>query len=290
MSKDPADTSSISFTALYTGHVWYANGMSAPAFHSRGGSVLYHALMPFEFVGKQLAGGNIKTFLLQRHYMIDHLLEQAIDKEGVTQVLEIACGMSPRGTRFCARHEHLHYVEADLPGMAARKHRLLSSQQILSQRHQVVPLNIFSQGSGDALETVITRSFDTSKPLLVITEGLVNYFNLDTIGAFWARLQQALAAFPKGIYLMDNYPLFHDHPLHRTMKILGGMLGAVSRSQVSFHFGSDDEARVYFEQLGFATTRVHNPRDFYDRLPIPRTRGNPFVRVIEARTGRMADR
>lgn len=289
MSKDPADTSSISFTALYTGHVWFANGMSTPAFHNKGGSVLYHALLPFEFVGKQLAGGNIKTFLLQRHHMIDHLVQQAIRDEGVTQVLEIACGMSPRGTRFCAQFPQLKYVEADLPGMAARKHRLLSSQQILSNRHQVVPLNIFSHDSGDALETVIARSFDTSKPLLVITEGLVNYFTLDTISTFWARLHDVLEKFPQGIYLMDNYPLFHDHPLHRTMKVLGGMLGAVSRSQVSFHFGSDAEARQHFEHLGFSATRVHNPRDYYETLPIPRTRGNPFVRVIEARTGQTPD-
>ena len=83
MSKDPADTSSISFTALYTGHVWYANGMSAPAFHNAGGSMLYHALMPFEFIGKQIAGGNIKTFLLQRHLIIDALVEKAIQEDGV---------------------------------------------------------------------------------------------------------------------------------------------------------------------------------------------------------------
>ncbi len=284
MSKNSTDTSSISFTALYTGHVWYANGMSAPAFHNAGGSVLYHALMPFEFVGKQLAGGNIKTFLLQRHHIIDKLVHNAVEHEGVTQILEIACGMSPRGTRFCQQYPQLKYVEADLPGMAARKHRLLSDQNEISERHQVVPLNIFSEGTGDALETVIERSFDRSKPLLVITEGLVNYFTLDTINLFWQRLQKALSDFPQGIYLMDNYPLFHNHPIYRTMRVLAAMLGTVARSNVTFHFGSDQEAASHFDQLGFST-RVHNPRDYYDSLPIPRTRGNPFVRIIEARTG-----
>ena len=283
MSKDPADTSSISFTALYTGHVWYANGMSTPEFHNAGGSLLYHALLPFEFIGKQLTGGNIKIFLLQRHHIIDHLVKQAIEQEGVEQVLEIACGMSPRGTRLCQQYPQLKYVEADLPGMAARKHRLLGEQNQLSKRHLVVPLNIFSRDSSDALETVVAKSFDTSKPLLVITEGLVNYFSLETIGAFWQRLQKVLTAFAQGIYLMDNYPLLDDHPLQRTMRVLGGMLGAISRSQVSFHFSSDAQAQQHFEQLGFANTRVHNPRDYYDSLPIPRTRGTPFVRIVEAR-------
>lgn len=284
MSKNSHDTSSISFTALYTGHVWYANGMSAPAFHNSGGSALYHALVPFEYVGKHLAGGNIKTFLLQRHHIIDHLLERAIEQEGVTQVLEIACGMSPRGTRFCQQYPQLNYVEADLPGMAARKHRLLTEQNEISSRHQVVPLNIFSTAGGDALETVINKSFDTSKPLLVITEGLVNYFTLETIDVFWERLQRALNVFPEGIYLMDNYPLFHNHPIYRTMRVLAAMLGTIARSSVTFHFGSDQEAQQHFSTLGFTDTHIHNPRDYYDKLPIPRTRGNPFVRVIEART------
>lgn len=280
------DTSSISFTALYTGHVWYANGLSDDAFHTRRGSLFYHALAPFEFVGKQLVGGDIKTFLLQRHFLIDHLVTEAIEHEGVDQVLEIACGLSPRGYRYCQKYKHLKYVEGDLPDMAARKHRLMSQKHLLSHNHQVVPLNIFSRESVDALETVIDHSFDSSKPLLVITEGLVNYFSLETISPFWARLQNILSEFPMGIYLTDNYPLLHDHPFRRTMRLLGAMLGAVSRSEVSFHFGSDEEAEKTFASLGFERTFSRNPNAYYDSLAIPQTRGTPFVRIMEARTGR----
>lgn len=145
MSARSPDTSSISFTALYTGHVWYANGLSAPAFHTRRGSVFYHALAPFEYIGGKIAGGNIRTFLLQRHHLIDHLVRDAIEQRGVRQVLEIACGLSPRGYRFRQQYPDLKYVEADLPDMAARKHRLLSAQQCLNEMHRVVPLNIFPQ-------------------------------------------------------------------------------------------------------------------------------------------------
>ena len=276
------DTSSISFTALYTGHVWYANGLSAPAFHTRRGSLFYHALAPFEYVGGKLAGGNIRTFLLQRHHLIDHLVRDAIENRGVRQVLEIACGLSPRGYRFRQQYPDLNYVEADLPDMAARKHRLLSAQQCLSDQHRVVPLNIFSTDGVDAMENIAGKCFDRSQPLLVITEGLVNYFSLESISPFWQRLQAMLSGYAGGTYLTDNYPLFHDHPFHRTMKTLGGMLGAASRSQVSFHFGSDAEAAAHMRGVGFAEVIVHNPQDYYTRLPIPHSRGNPFVRVIES--------
>jgi len=278
------DTSSISFTALYTGHVWYANGLSAPAFHTRRGSLFYHALAPFEYIGGKIAGGNIRTFLLQRHHLIDHLLRDAIENKGVTQVLEIACGLSPRGYRFREQYPDLNYVEADLPDMAARKHRLLSTEQRLNDKHRVVPLNIFSTEGVDALETVAGKSFDRSQPLLVITEGLVNYFSLESISPFWTRLQALLSQYPSGTYLTDNYPLFHDHPFHKTMKTLGGMLGAASRSQVSFHFGSDAEAKQQFKDCGFREVTIHNPQDHYHHLPIPHSRGNPFVRIIEAQS------
>lgn len=282
-NHDRLDTSSISFTALYTGHVWAANGLSAPAFQTRTGRLFYHALAPFEYVGGKLFGGNIRTFLLQRHYLIDHLVEQAIAEDGVTQILEIACGLSPRGYRFCQRHPQLTYIEADLPDMADRKQRLLARTGSLSSRHQALPLNIFAQHTDDSLEGVLQAHFDPGKPVLVITEGLVNYFDLPSVEIFWRRLRVALQHFPAGIYLTDNYPLLDDHPFRRTMSALRDMLGAVSRSKVSFHFGSDREAQTHFELLGFTSAQVHDPSHYYAQLPIPRSRGTPFVRIIEAR-------
>lgn len=282
--KDKTDTSSISFTAHYTGYVWYHNGLSAAPFRTRQGALYYALLSPFEAVGRRIAGGNIKDFLLQRHFLIDRLISNAIEQEGVTQVLEIACGLSPRGWRFSQRYPQLNYVEADLPDMARRKQALLTQVADGSTRqHKVITCNILADGA-DSLESVIAREFDRSKPLLVVTEGLVNYFNLETISGFWARLHAELAQFPAGIYLTDNYPLLDDHPFRRVMKSLGNGLGAASRSNVSFHFGSDLAMEDHFRALGFRTAKAHNPSHHYDSLPIPRTRGDSFVRVLEARS------
>jgi hypothetical protein len=90
-----------------------------------------------------------------------------------------------------------------------------------------------------------------------------------------------LSAFPQGSYLTDNYPLYKGMPFYRTLKVLGGMLGTVSRSQVGFHFHSDMEAIDHFHSLGFQQLVIHNPADYYGKLPIPKTRGNPMVRIME---------
>lgn len=281
--KHHTDTSSISFTALYTGHVWQAYQLSDDIFYNHTGNLFFHLLAPFEYLGKKITGGNIRTFLLQRHILIDHLVTQAIEQEGVTQILEIACGLSPRGLRFRKKYD-IHYVEADLPEMAANKHRLLARHGLLGSKHQVVPLNILHEQSNDSLESIIQQHFDTRQPLLVITEGLINYFSLPTISQFWQRLATTLQQFPQGIYLTDNYPLMEDHPFRKTMRGLGGLLGTISRSNVNFHFERDDETQSHFSALGFTNTRIHNPADYYDTLSMPQSRGQSLVRIIEART------
>lgn len=288
MARNSIDTSSISFTALYTGQVWLANGLSAPGFGTRLGRFYYHAMSPFEFIGGKVVGGNIRTFLLQRHLLIDRLVEKAIEEQGVTQVVEIACGLSPRGTRLVEKYPELHYVEADLPEMAARKRRLLEDGGHLSERHRVVECNILATEGNATLERIL-GNLDLSRPVMVITEGLVNYFSLETISAFWHRLALALQAFPRGTYITDNYPLYEGMPFYRTLKVLGNMLGSISRSQVSFHFHSDEEARATFTEAGFDRLSIHNPADYYRELEMPKSRGNPMVRVLEAETERKED-
>jgi len=283
MAQTKTDTSSISFTAHYTGQVWYRNGLSSEAFHTRQGSLYYSLLSPLEVVGRQIVGTNIRESLLQRHFLIDHLIEQAITREGVTQVLEIACGLSPRGWRFTSRFPQLKYVEADLPAMAADKEALLRECGSLGERHKVVTCNILVDGP-ESLESVVAREFDTGKPLLVITEGLVNYFDLETISGFWQRLHAVLKQFPSGRYLTDNYPLLEDHPFRKLMQFMGNLLAAASRSNVRWHFNSEAKMEAHFRNLGFSSAKAHNPVDYYDTLAIPRTRSVPMVRILDART------
>lgn len=278
----PLDTSSISFTALYTGQVWVRNGLSEPFFHTRKGAFLYGAMTPFEVAGKRLLGGNIRTFLLQRHYLLDARLEALIAASPDLQVVEIACGLSPRGCRFRERFPALTYVEADLPDMAARKRQLLRARGYLGAEHRVETVNILAE-SGPESVAALLATLDHSRPVMVITEGLINYFSLAAISPFWRRLAIGLSAFPIGVYLCDNYPLYANRRFHRTLKTLGGLLGAISRSEVSFHFDSAAQTREHFLNLGFDALTVHDPADHYATLPIPRTRGTPMVRIIEAR-------
>src|SRR5690606_29067941 len=100
----------LSPTAHYTGQVWYRNGLSDPAFTTREGERLHRIIAPLNAGSRAIGGPTIDGMLLARHRLIDHLLETAIAAGEVSQVIEIAAGLSPRGWWMSRRHAGLRYV------------------------------------------------------------------------------------------------------------------------------------------------------------------------------------
>lgn len=128
VERERVDSAHITPSAHYTGYVWFRHRLAEPAFATVFGRWVHGFVAPINW-GAQLGFGlNIEDFLLQRHLMIDARLTQAVEREGVVQVVEMACGLSPRGRRFRQRYPQLRYLEADLPPMAARKAALLREQ------------------------------------------------------------------------------------------------------------------------------------------------------------------
>jgi O-methyltransferase involved in polyketide biosynthesis len=118
--------------------------LSHPELSTLEGRVLFESLRPVITVNRALGGASLEAYLLTRHRAIDVLLERAIEEGALTQVIEVACGLSPRGWRFTERYGGLTYIEADLPEMAARKREALARMGSLSERHRVAVLDALS--------------------------------------------------------------------------------------------------------------------------------------------------
>ncbi len=284
MTHSATDTSSISFTAHYTGYVWYLQRWSSPAFVTRQGR-LYHFLMqPLEQLARGLIGQNVQTTLITRHALLDRELQRNIDA-GHTQVLELACGLSPRGWSLRQRHPHLLYVEADLPAMAAHKQRLLTGLDVDVSQHRVVSCNILEESGPLSLESVLSTHFDRTRPITVISEGLVNYFRRDTIAAVWSRLGQALHAFPAACYLTDNYVELTQHPMAAVIRQANRWLALATRSSFTLHFRDAQEAEQQFLACGFEHLQYLDPQQELTASALPRARGESLVRVVRASIG-----
>jgi O-methyltransferase involved in polyketide biosynthesis len=277
-----ASSTHISPSAHYTGYVWYRHQLADPAFVTDSGRWIHALLRPITWGARVGFGIDLENLLLQRHLLIDARLTEAIERGGVTQVVEIACGLSPRGRRFTARYPHLRYIEADLPVMAARKRLLLQSQGWLSQNHQVKAVDILASPGRDTLANLFA-GLDHSVPIAVITEGLVNYFELSVIEGFWTRLAAQLQGFPQATYLTDLYPDLQEHPRYRQLRWGVELVGRLTRGSYPLHYRNAEEIVAGFGRCGFAATAVLDPDQHAQALGLPTPRLAGLVRVIEAR-------
>src|SRR5262249_33901073 len=137
------------------------------------------------------------------HRMIDHILEREIAAGRVGQVLEIAAGLSPRGFRFARRHPTLTYVEADLPDMAAHKARALDGAGLRGASHVVARIDALAESGPESVAGVAAAHLDPARGTAIITEGLLNYFDLPAVTGMWTRFAATLRGFPHGLYLAD---------------------------------------------------------------------------------------
>lgn len=278
------DSARVSPTAHYTGFVWARHGLGHPAFATAEGRLMFRASQPAMALSRALGGPTLEGLLLARHRLIDERLQAAIKACSVSQVIEIASGLSPRGWRYARQYgERIRYLEADLPGMAARKRRLLAKVGSTgSDHHRVVDIDAFA-ASGPASLAGIAATLDPAQGTAVITEGLINYFPQDAVTGLWARIASTLGGFPRGLYLSD----LHLAADNRSPLVQAGvrLLSAFVRGRVHLHFDSAKAALQALHAAGFDEARLHCPADLADRYREYRDPAARLVRIVEARTG-----
>jgi len=160
----------ISFTAHYTGYIWYQMGISHQVFATKKGKSLAALVHPLESWAEKYVGGSMRSTLKQRHTLLDDQLKTLIEQHPQLQVLEIASGLSPRGWWFRQHYPEITYRELDLPDMAQTKQAAL--QQIEANAPEMLSVDLFTAEFKQAFDL-----FDHSLPLVVISEGLINYFD-----------------------------------------------------------------------------------------------------------------
>ena len=269
----------ISPTAHYTGYVWYAHGWSDDAFATRTGRALYHALRGANLLAQRAGLPSLEGMLLARHRLIDLRLQEAIDAGEISQIIEVAAGLSPRGWRFASRYgTAITYVEADLPGMVERKRAILGRLGGETAHHRVAEIDALID-LGPTSIAALCGSLDPARGTAIITEGLINYFSRDAILGMWRRFAGALRRFPRGLYLSDLM-LSGDNrgPISKTFTFL---LSAFVRGRVHLPFATADEVEDALDSAGLTGIAL-DPRDFSHELAGLELAGAGRVRILEA--------
>jgi O-methyltransferase involved in polyketide biosynthesis len=268
---------SISPTAHYTAAVWARHGLSHPALSTSTGRLMYWSMWPATNLARALGGTRLEDFLLARHQLIDRLLETAIDRGDVSQVIEIAAGMSPRGWRFAARHgERLTYIETDLPEMAERKRDALERTGSLGPAHRVEVLDALSE-EGEQSLTALAEGLDPDRGLAIVTEGLLSYLDHESMLGLWRRAATSLSRFPHGLMLSDLHLAGENTGLVTAVGVR--VLSAIVRGGVEMHFEDEAETLTALADAGFPEAALYSGTEVSDE------RGAGSVSVVEAWAG-----
>lgn len=273
----PPSTDRISPTAHYTGTTWLRNGLGDPRIEAVLDTRRHDWIQLPMRLGRRLNGGiGLDEALVQRHRIIDALLAAEAAAHGPLQVIELPCGLSARGLRMRARHPDWTWIEADLPEMADRKRAALGP---LPDRHRVVAVDLL-QAQGPGSLAALVAQLDPGRPVVFVVEGMLNYFDADTVRGIWARAAAALGTGQRGRFLGDLVVGAHIRrmPLARVFLAL---LGTAVRGRMHLHFPTPAAATAAMAGCGWTAVDMHHPSD-HPELGLPAAGKPDCIGVLDA--------
>lgn len=280
--KQRADSDKVSPTAYATGYFWYRHGLSHEGLLVPEGRKLDRRFGYLIRAVKIVSGMSIEALMLARHKGIDALLTRHIESGKVTQVIELAAGLSARGWRFAQRYgDRIVYVETDLPHMAELKRSMLDKAGLAAPRHRVVTVNaLLDRGPGSLHQ--IAQSLDPKAGVAIITEGLMSYLDPRTAKGVWRRIARTLGRFPFGVYLSDSYVRSDRYGLGGAL--FRGVIQRFVRGRMHVHFETPDQAARLLKTAGFTGVTLHEPKSIPETRELGAIRGGDRVRILEALT------
>jgi O-methyltransferase involved in polyketide biosynthesis len=275
------NSTALSSTALYTAYVWQHNNLATIQLAQSKGFLYYQLLRPFNWLARTIKGVDLETILLQRHQIIDSILEREIESGRIKQVVELAAGFSPRGSSFVSRYgasHQLQYIETDLaPQIAMKKSLIIEKSKVDEKRHFFIPVDAFAKDGFAELKKTLDPNLGTA----IISEGLLNYFSTEQVSELWIKIQDFLSHFSTGIYLADTQTRAEsfDHPL---AKMIVSLIRQASKSPFYHHYSGADELKTKLLDFGFSKVEIIMPKDKKESLHLPGTSQKDMVNIIFA--------
>lgn len=272
----------ISPTAQLTAHVWYRHGLLPSCLTTRRGRALYEVLRIWDAAQRLAGHRTIEAMLLARHLSIDAALGAAIESGDVRHTVEIAAGLSGRGTRFSERFgaQRLSYVETDLEHVLQDKRARLRRAGPLAAGHRMEALDALAVKGERSLGAVLGRLGGDANGAAVISEGLLMYLPPGAVADLWRRIAAGLRE-RGGLYLSDLHVRQEVSP-GRMGRGFRAMLQTFTRGRVYTHFGEESEVVEALLAAGFDDAELLSPADLGVSVG-HRPGRSPIVRIVAAR-------
>jgi O-methyltransferase involved in polyketide biosynthesis len=250
------DSRKISPTAHLTAHAWDMLGISnAQYFIDPNYKFLLNLLRSFAFLYFINKNNDYVYYMLEpRHRAIEYFM---FSKFPYNQVVEFASGLSPRGMTFSENPE-ITYIESDLPEMLelkkARVEEIYREKHITRPNHKFVATDLLK----DNISEIISPLINKDEKLIVITEGLTPYFDMEHLKKIFTNISTLLRENDGGVYITDIY---HVEDMSRSVFNTKFVSAFIKFMRTEFHIDIDnkDEGEAFFRECGFDFVETINP-------------------------------
>ncbi len=199
--------------------------------------------------------------------------DKIIKEHGITQVLEIAAGLSPRGLSM-TRNSDVVYVATDLPQILQEEKEI--AQSILAQANESRP-NLHFQAANaldmESLSKAVTF-FKKDKSLAVITEGLLPYFTMEEKQTLAKNIHKIFSEYSgcwitNEVYSKDALKKISQSDDIAKKRMKQDQYNILSGNNV---FANDSEIKRFFEEAGFKIERYSHAKIFEDLTSVKNLR------------------
>jgi O-methyltransferase involved in polyketide biosynthesis len=182
--------------------------------------------------------------------------DQIIAQRHITQVLEIAAGLSPRGLAMTENTDVI-YVATDLPQILAQIKAL--AEAILAKLHTQRPnlyFRVVNALDRDELLQAVSP-FQPGRPIAIITEGLLPYLTQAEKETLAANIHDLLKQYG-GIWITPDVRtkqylkrIVQDDKNNYVQQRLGNVSGTTGTDFENNLFEDEDDMRQFFIKAGF---------------------------------------
>lgn len=208
----------------------------------------------FDLISKLIPRSYLKK-IFGRRIALSEDLDKMIKKYAPEQIIELACGYSPRGLIMSLKNRGLTYIESDFSSVIDKKrdiiNTILKGNKIkLSKNHHFVKIDSI----GDDLEKSLGKVIDKNKKTLILSEGFVSYLNKQEHDFLIEKITSLLSKVKHGAYLGHE----------SKFKMLNGFIGkillfyrnVISKTKSNKHFNNAEEIKRYFQNKGFRDINI----------------------------------
>lgn len=186
------------------------------------------------------------SFLLpsNRSGIIDEKIEEIIEKESTSQIIEFGAGMSKRGYRFSKKYPAIAYIESDLPDMVLKKRRKINGKK--TENHFVFPFDVIN---GDYRAIKYLSKNSSGGKTIFVAEGLMLYVGQKTRYVL-GQTREVLSLTGGGYLVFDA--MHEEDEKRRFVKFLR-LLAPLFKENPQPNFRDGEEGKRALGILGFSS-------------------------------------